>query len=127
MLAPPGEQVLASHFALGSWHPCSTMPQCGITRDVVPWNLLQDRQERQAREVEPADEEPKHAVVTAGLQQTSLHHFGQAALRTTVGTDVTIAGPVKRVEDADLPFVCRFCLARFKSSQGRHQARKADT
>ena len=41
-------------------------------------------------------------------------------LRTTLGTRVPLAGPVKKVEDADLPFAGRFCSARFRSSQGRH-------
>ena len=84
---------------------------------LVPWNLLQEQQER---EVEPAAEESTEEVVTAGLQQTSLHRFGQATLRTTLGTSVPIAGPVKKVQDADLPFACRFCSQRFRTSQGRH-------
>ena len=68
--------------------------------ELILWNLLQERQER---EVEPADEEPTDVVVTAGLQQTSLQGFG-TTLRTTLGTSVAIAGPVKKVEDAALPF-----------------------
>ena len=36
------------------------------TGELVPWNLLQDRQERREREVEPADEEPTDVVITAG-------------------------------------------------------------
>lgn len=47
--------------------------------ELVPWNLLQEQQER---EVEPAAEESTEEGVTAGLQQTSLHRFGQATRRT---------------------------------------------
>ena len=43
--------------------------------ELFPWIFLQERQEREA---ESADEEPTDVVVTAGLQQTSLHRFGQA-------------------------------------------------
>ena len=43
--------------------------------ELIPWNLLQEGQEREA---EPADEEPTDVAVTADLQQTSLHCFGQA-------------------------------------------------
>ena len=71
--------------------------------ELIPWNLLQEQQEREA-----------------GLQQTSLHRFGQATLRTTLGTSVAIAGPVKKVEAAALPFVCRYCSARFKTFEGTH-------
>ena len=43
--------------------------------ELFPWIFLQERQEREA---ESADEEPTDVVVTAGLQQTSLHRLGQA-------------------------------------------------
>ena len=77
-------------------------------------------QEQQEREVEPAAEESTEEGVTSWFAADFVTPLWAGDASYTLGTSVPIAGPVKKVEDADLPCACRFCSQRFRTSQGRH-------